>query len=139
MVFPPLRSIPVSYVAVAYTAIQLLRGTRIIHLTRHYIMAADTVLLHDFLIKLPDLNGIREIPGCESQTVVPAVQSFYDIFTDNIFWSVTTVAVGGFFMTGLVPRIKLFPHDMAVHTGFRIIKKVGTPLCIIKSKNTQAK
>ena len=86
-----------------------------------------------------DLNGFMKVFQSECQRMKKSVVSLRDAFSDKIVREVTVIADGHMPMTGILPRVKVILHDMAVGTTLWIIAQVADALAIAKGKNADAR
>lgn len=62
------------------------------------LMTPHAITHGDFTIELPDPDRLGETARSEGRAVVPAVDSFDGVFSDDVLWRVTTVTGGRFFV-----------------------------------------
>lgn len=105
------------------------------HTADDFLMTPFTIADGDFTIELPDLDRLGETARSESRAVVPAVDSFDGVFSDDVLWSVATVTGGCCFVDGTVPGVELIPHNVAVPTRLRIVREIGNTISIEKCKS----
>lgn len=102
-------------------------------------MAIDTIIVHNFNIKLLNRNNLIIGVQCECCTVVKTINRFRKVLVDNIVVrAMTIIATGNTCMGRVTPGIKLVLHDMAVDTGTGIVRKIGMPFGLRKCKNRHA-
>lgn len=85
-------------------------------------MAIDTIIIHNFDIKLLNRNNLIIGVQCECRTVVKTINRFRKVLVDNIIvWAMTIVATGNTRMGRVTPGVKLVLHNMAVDAGTGIV------------------
>ena len=68
------------------------------HTADDFLMTSFAVAQCDFTIERPDLDRLGEAARSEGRAVVPAVDSFDGVFSDDVLWRVATVTGGRFFV-----------------------------------------
>ena len=68
------------------------------HTADDFLMTSFAIAQSDFTIERPNLDRLGETARSEGRAVVPAVDSFDGVFSDDVLWRVTAVAGGCFFM-----------------------------------------
>ena len=68
------------------------------HTADDFLMTSFTIAQSDFTIERPNLDRLGETARSEGRAVVPAVDSFDGVFSDDVLWRVATVAGGRFFV-----------------------------------------
>jgi hypothetical protein len=93
---------------------------------RHLLfVASDAIILHNFYPGLEDPDNLRFIPKCEDRGMPQTVFCLEVILVDKVIvWHMTVVAVGHVPMGTVAPGCILGSHDVAVHTGGRIVGQV---------------
>ncbi len=86
-------------VAVAGQAIRFLSLGIVKHVADQALMAADTVVDSNFSIEGSYAEWFSKVSGNKGEAVIPAVNSFGNVFAEQAFGSVTTVAVGNLFVS----------------------------------------
>ena len=126
------------YVSMTGKAIGLFAVRVFTHTADDFLMTPFAVAQCDFTIELPDLDWLGETARSEGHAVVPAVDSFDSIFSDDVLWRVTAVTGGRCFVAGTVPGVELLSHNVAVLTRLGVIREIGNTLSVEKSKCRKA-
>ena len=85
-------------------------------------VTANTILLYDLLPFLPDHNYLGFIPESKDCCVSHSVLGLEPVFDDCILvWNMTVVTAGMLSVRAVPPGCVLWSHNVAVHTGGRII------------------
>ena len=104
----------------------------------HVFMAIHTVVLQDPTVLFLDHDRFMKILRRERLGVVVAVFGLGDIFADKIVREVAIDAGGGGMVAGLLPRIILRRHDVAVHAGFGVGAEIRESFGIFKRERPGA-
>ena len=67
-----------------------------------------------------------------------AVFGLRHVFPDEVMRRVAVIAGGDCVMSGLLPAVVLFAHDVTVDAGFRIVGEIRKTLSIVKRVATHA-
>jgi hypothetical protein len=124
--------------AVALNAINFVSAAMTGDLADELAMAAETILLHNHSAAGPHLDRLVKVLEGKPVGMPEAVFSFGQVFSDNVMGHMAGVAGGEVFVAGFDPAIELLTHDMAIHTGFGIIRKVGRALRVDKGVTAEA-
>jgi hypothetical protein len=92
------------------------------------LVASEAVGQQDPFVERPDPDRLVEIPGGESPAVIEAVKAFDGPMAEKINRRMAIVACRDGFMRRPVPVVEMAPHDMAVHTDFRVVFQIGCAL-----------
>lgn len=101
-------------------------------------MAVEARGLRDPAVAWLDLNGIVIVSKGEGQRVVESVVAFNHPLTDRVMWEMAIVANGNAMMTGMLPRIEVILHDMAIDAPLGVTRKVAGAFAISEGKNADA-
>jgi len=88
-------------------------------------VTGEAIVLEYLAVLFVNLYGFVKVLRRKGLGVVPAILSFGDIFADKIVWQMAVDAGGGRVMAGLLPRVELRGHNMAIHAGGRIGAEIG--------------
>lgn len=121
----PVTSIPMTVQARDLVAIRAGAASRRIHGVHHIGMALAASCLGHAAVALCHLDGIGKTAGGEKVGMPKAVLGFGPILRQPACGCMTVVARGHSVMAPVLPSVVLFPHDMAIHAGLRIIRQVG--------------
>jgi hypothetical protein len=108
------------------------------HTADDFLMTSFAIAQSDFTIERPDLDRLGETARSEGRAVVPAVDSFDGVFSDDVLWRVATVAGGRFFVAGTVPGVELLSHNVAVLTRLGVVREIGNAFSIEECKSRKA-
>lgn len=103
----------------------------------HSFMAVNTVVLRHRGIERFDLDRVGEVPGRKSPTVIPAIDAFHNPLLRERMGRMAIITSGYGLVAAAIPPIKLFTHDMAVHTGIGVVRQVRSALSIAEGKQAQ--
>ncbi len=126
------------YISMTRNAIELFAFRVFKHTADDILMTPYTIADGDFTIESPDLDRLGETARSESRAVIPAIDSFDGVFSDDVLWRMATVAGGCCFMAGSVPGVELISHNVAVLTCLRVIREIGNTLSVEKRKCRKA-
>ena len=126
------------YVSMTGNAVGLFAFRVFKHTADDFLMTPFTIAQSDFTIEPPDLDRLGETARSEGRAVVPAVDPFDGVFSNEVLWRMTVVTGGCFFMAGTVPGIELISHDVAVLTRLRVVNEIGSTFSIEKCKSRKA-
>ena len=101
-------------------------------------MTGQTIGLEYRAVLCVDLDRFAKILRRKRLGVVPAVFRFGDILADKIVRQMTVDTGRRRVVTGLLPRIELRRHDMAVHTSGRGSAKIRETLPVVEGKRADA-
>lgn len=101
-------------------------------------MAIQTILLRHFPVQVSNTDRFRKITGGKSHTMIPTINTLDHIFSRERMRRVAIITNSDRLMAAVVPTIKYFLHNVAVHTSLRIIREIGSPFGISKSETAQA-
>jgi len=118
----------VSDASVAADAIGLFAFGVRLHSSGDRLVAPEAVGQQDPLIERPDPDRLVEIPGGEGSAVVEAVEALDRPMAKEIHGGMAIIACRDGFMRRPVPIVEMAPHDMAVHTDFRVVFQIGRAL-----------
>lgn len=119
--------------AVTMQAVSILPGGTGTHPANNTLVAADAFTLDNIFVETFYLQRFREISCSKGNTVVPAINCFYCVFTKKIVRCVAVIAGCRRVMARAGPGIKMLSHDVAVFACDRIILQVRSALRVIKS------
>jgi hypothetical protein len=98
-----------------------------------FLMASAASALGNSAASLLHLNRFVKIACGESIRVPEAVVGLDVIFAEKIVWCVAGITSSDPVMARLDPRIVVFPHDVAVGAGGRVIGQIRPTLGIKES------
>lgn len=113
----------------------IIRPTLRVHEVR---MAAKAVAVQDVRVLLLDHDGFVEVLERERLGVVPAVRRFCDVLANEIRRQVAVDAGRRDVVTGLLPGVVLWLHDVAVGAGRWIRAEIGHALRISERHGTHS-
>ena len=92
----------------------------------------------DFAVEARDLDRVRETAGGEMEGVPEAVVLLDGVFADDVVRRVVVVPGGDGMMAGFEPGVVLSAHDVAVHAGLGIIRKICLACGVEESVSAEA-
>ncbi len=119
--------------AIGYFAFRVFK-----HTTDDFLMTPFAVAQRDFTIERPYLDRLVENARSEGRAVVPAIDSFDSIFSDDVLWRVTAVTGGRCFVAGMVPGVELLSHNVAVFTRLGVVREIGNTFSVEKCECRKA-
>ncbi len=96
----------------------------------HVIVASNAIFLQDPAVSLADDDRLMKILKGKSLGMPITVVGLGYIFFDRVVWQMTVHAQGRSVVAGLLPRIKLGLHNMAIGTRLRIFAEIGKSFAI---------
>ena len=105
------------------------------HLVHHIRMAMKTRALRHPPIARFDLNWLMEVFQSERQRMKKTVVCLGTPLANKIVWQVTVIANGHMLMAGILPRVEVILHNMAVGTCLGVVAQVTSPLPIAEGKH----
>lgn len=103
-----------------------------------FTVAGDTGALSNSLVTIFDVNWVFEIPHRKGQRVEESVVSLRDPLAHGVVRQMAIVADGNMVVAGMLPRIKMVLHDVAIDARLRIITQITGTFAIAKGKRSQA-
>jgi hypothetical protein len=85
-----------------------------------------------------DLNGFMEVFERKGQRVEEAVVALHDPFADRVMRQVAIVAHGDVTMAGVLPRIVVTLHDVAIGAGGRVVAEVAPAFAVTEGEGADS-
>lgn len=101
-------------------------------------MAVQACLLGDSLVSGFGSNRFVEVFEREGQRVKEAVVRFGDPLADRVVRQMAVIADRDVSVCGILPRVKMALHNVAIDTRLRVIAEVARPLAVAEGKGSQA-
>ena len=108
------------------------------HLVDDFLMAIQARVLRHAPIPWLDLNRLMEVLKRERHRMKKSVVGLRDPFSDGVMRQVAIVAYRDVAMRGILPRVVVPLHDVAICTALRIIAQVARPFAIAKRKGADS-
>ena len=86
--------------------------------------------LEDQAVSRPDDQRVVKILQRKGFRMPEAVLRLHGVFPDQVMRRMTIISSGDRMMTGLGPTVVMIAHDVAIHTGRRIVAQVGKAFAI---------
>ena len=102
------------------------------------LVARNARALRDSFVAGLYLDRILEIAQCECQRVKKSVVRFGDPFSDCVVRQVAIVANRNVVVAGMLPRVEMLLHNMAIHARLRIVTQVTGALAVTKCERAQS-
>jgi hypothetical protein len=93
-------------------------------LADEFSVTVNAVVLYNLSVKLFDTDWVGKMARRKGIAVIPSIDALDHPFIRKVMRGMAVVAGGDSLMAGMIPPIKLLPHHMTVHTGFRVIGQV---------------
>jgi len=108
------------------------------HVVHHALVAMQTSGLRDAAIARLDLDGVVKVLEGEGQRMVKAVVAFDNPFFNWVMRQVAVVAAGDAVMAGMLPRIEMVLHDVAVDARLGIAAEIAGAFAVAEGKGADA-
>ena len=103
------------------------------------LVAIDAGALCYALVARLDLNWIAVATERECQRMKKSVISFGHPFADRMMWQMAIVADRDMMVAGVLPRIEMLLHRVAIDTRLRIVAEVAGALAIAECERAKPK
>jgi hypothetical protein len=101
-------------------------------------VAMQTGVLRNAAIARFDADGIGEIFEREGERMEEAVVGLRDPFADGVVRQVAVVTDGDATVAGLLPRVVVLLHDVAVRAALRVVAEIAGALAVAQGEGAEA-